>query len=99
MKFKTAREPHNLDITNDGKLLFVSNAASTDIAIINTTSFEIVKKIPISLGHHGIDVSPDNKRVYVSGIGSDKVNVIDADKQELVKQITVGMGPHSILTS
>lgn len=77
----------------------MSNEASNDIAIINTTSFEIVKKIPVSLGHHGIDVSPDNKRVYVSGIGSDKVNVIDADKQELVKQITVGIGPHGIRTS
>jgi YVTN family beta-propeller protein len=49
---------HNLDITSDGKLLFVSNAASNDVAIINTTSFEILKKIPVSLGHHGIDVSP-----------------------------------------
>jgi YVTN family beta-propeller protein len=36
---------HNLDITSDGKLLFVSNAASNDVAIINTTSFEILKKI------------------------------------------------------
>ena len=80
-------------------MLFVANAGSSDVSVINTTTLNIMKKIPVSTGHHGIDLSPDNKRVYVSGIGSDKVNVIDEKKQELVKQIIVGKGPHGIRTS
>jgi YVTN family beta-propeller protein len=91
--------PHNLDITPEGKYLFVANAGSSDVAVIDIANKQVIKKIPVSTGHHGIDVSPDGKMVYVSGIGSDKVNVIDPIKLELVKQIDVGKGPHGIRTS
>ncbi len=94
-----SKGPHNLDITPDGKYLFVANAGSSDVAVIDITNKQVIKKIPVSTGHHGIDVSPDGKMVYVSGIGSDKVNVIDPVKLELVKQIDVGNGPHGIRTS
>jgi YVTN family beta-propeller protein len=50
-----------LDITSDGKLLFVTNAGSSDVSDINTTTLNVIKKIPVSTGHHGIDLSPDNK--------------------------------------
>ena len=62
--------PHNLDITNDDKLLFVANAASNGVSVINTTTLNVIKRIPVSIGHHGIDLSADNKRVNVSGIDS-----------------------------
>ena len=91
--------PHNLDITPDGKYLFVANAGSSDVAVIDIASKQVIKKIPVSTGHHGIDVSPNGKMVYASGIGSDKVNVIDPVKLELVKQIKVGNGPHGIRTN
>ena len=94
-----SKGPHNLDITPDGKYLFVANAGSSDVAVIDIANKQVIKKIPVSTGHHGIDVSPDGKMVYVSGIGSDKVNVIDPIKLELVKQIDVGNGPHGIRTS
>ena len=94
-----SKGPHNLDITPDGKYLFVANAGSSDIAVIDIANKQVIKKIPVSTGHHGIDVSPDGKMVYVSGIGSDKVNVIDPIKLELVKQIDIGNGPHGIRTS
>jgi YVTN family beta-propeller protein len=91
-----SKGPHNLDITPDGKYLFVANAGSSDVAVIDIANKQVIKTIPVSTGHHGIDVSPDGKMVYVSGIGSDKVNVIDPIKLELVKQIDVGNGPHGI---
>ena len=59
-----------MDIANDGKLLFVANAASNDVSVINTTTLNVIKKMPVSIGHYGIDLSPDNKRVNVSGIDS-----------------------------
>ncbi|MGE0243397.1 MAG: YncE family protein, partial [Nitrososphaeraceae archaeon] len=94
-----SKGPHNLDITPDGKYLFVANAGSSDIAVLDIANKQVIKKIPVSTGHHGIDVSPNGKMVYVSGIGSDKVNVIDPIKLELVKQIDVGNGPHGIRTN
>ena len=98
-EIKVSKGPHNLDITPDGKYLFVANAGSSDVAVIDIANKQVIKKIPVSTGHHGIDVSPDGKMVYVSGIGSDKVNVIDPIKLEFVKQIDVGNGPHGIRTS
>ena len=77
-------------------MLFVANAGSSNVAVINTTSLQTLKKIPVSLGHHGKDVSPGGKRVYVSRIGFDQLNVIDAKKLELIKQITVGKGPQGM---
>jgi YVTN family beta-propeller protein len=38
--------PHILDITNDGKLLFVANAASNNVFVINTITLNVIKKIP-----------------------------------------------------
>ena len=98
-EIKDAKGPHNLDITSDDNLLFVANAASSDVAVVNTTTLEVIKKIPVSLGHHGIDVSPDNKRAYASGMGDDKISVIDVGNLDLVKQVSVGKGPHGIRTS
>jgi hypothetical protein len=42
--------PHNLDITNDGKLIaFSCKCASNDVSVTNTTTLNVIKKIPISI--------------------------------------------------
>ncbi len=92
-EIKDANGPHDLDITSDGNLLFVDNAASSDVAVVNTTTLEVIKNISVSLGHHGIDVSTDNKRAYASGIGDDKISVIDVGNLNLITQVSVGKGP------
>ena len=62
-EIRDAKGPHNLDITGDGELLFVGNAASGDVAVVNTMTLEVIRKIPVSLGHHGIDVSRQQKSI------------------------------------
>ena len=60
---------------------------------------QIIKRIPVSLGHHGIDVSPDGTRIYVSGIVGNVISVIDAQSLEVISKIIVGTGSHGIRTS
>jgi len=43
-----SKGPHNLDITPDGKYLFVANAGSSDVAVIDITNKQVIKKIPVS---------------------------------------------------
>ncbi|MFB6259290.1 MAG: YncE family protein, partial [Thiohalorhabdaceae bacterium] len=76
--------PHNMDISPDGKRLFVANIRSQDLTVVDIPSQKVVKRIPLSPPHYGVDVLPNGKYAFVSGIAGDVINVIDTDKLERV---------------
>ena len=39
-----SKGPHNLDITLDGKYLFVANVGSSDVAVIDIANKQVIKK-------------------------------------------------------
>lgn len=43
-------DPFNLALTEDGRLLYVSNMSSDDITVINTQTEKVVDRIPIQIG-------------------------------------------------
>lgn len=90
--------PHNLDLSRDGKRLFIRDVSNT-VGVLNLDSGKIEKVIEVGQGHAGIDVSPDGKRVYTGAIADDHITVIDAETLKVVKKIKVGFGPHGVRTS
>jgi len=90
--------PHNLDLSKDGKRIFIRDTEGK-VGVLDLTSEKIIKIIEVGKGHAGIDVIPNGKLVFTGAIADDIVTVIDANSYAVLKQIKVGFGPHGVRAS
>jgi YVTN family beta-propeller protein len=84
-------------ITPDGKTLYVVNAGSERVSVIDTATNQVA---PIKVGSRpvGIAITPDGKTAYVANAGSESVSVIDtATNQASPSTIKVGIEPGAIV--
>jgi YVTN family beta-propeller protein len=72
--------------------LFGDNA----LGVIDTTTNQLTRTIPIPSGPHGLVISPDNKWVYASSDGDSVVSVINTATDEVSSSIDVGATPHGL---
>ncbi len=92
----------NALVVQDGKL-YVSNANSDTISIVNAASLKLLKTIklaPTPLVAHlrgvipcGLAITKDGTRLYVAEAGLDAVGVIDPIKGKVLGQIPAGYYP------
>lgn len=90
-KIRLSGNPNLIDITPDGKTIYVAialsysdlsdfprikPAASGGVDIIDTASLQLVKTIPIKSGVHDLNVTPDGKYVIVGNARGGKANVM-----------------------
>ncbi len=90
--------PHNLDLSDDGRVLWVRDLTGSVAAVDLKTRKELAV-IPVAPGHAGIDVIPGGRYVVTGGIAGHAVDVIDPATFKIVKQIEVGQGPHGVRAS
>jgi YVTN family beta-propeller protein len=92
------RGPHNLDLSADGKTLWVRDLVG-HVAAVDLASGKELAVIPVGLGHAGIDVIPGGRYVFTGAIADHVVDVIDPVTFKVVKRIDVGQGPHGVRAS
>lgn len=90
--------PHNLDLSADGKILWIRGLVSK-AAAVDLTSHKVLAVIPVGLGHAGIDVIPGGRYVFTGAIADHVVDVIDPTSFKVIKRIDVGQGPHGVRAS
>jgi len=90
--------PHNLDISKDGKTVYIRDLGNT-VGVLDLSSGKIKKVITVGQGHAGIDITPDEKYIFTGAIADDVVTVIDAKNLNIIKKIKVGFGPHGVRSS
>jgi YVTN family beta-propeller protein len=90
--------PHNLDLSADGRVLWVRDLTGSVAAVDPGTRQELAV-IPVAPGHAGIDVIPGGRHVFTAGIAGHVVDVIDPATFKVIKQIEVGQGPHGVRAS
>ena len=66
------------------------------VAVLDTSTNQVVKRISIPSGPHGLVVTPDGRYVYASSDGDAVVSVIDTTTDEVVSSIDVGPTPHGL---
>ncbi|MHB8629770.1 MAG: YVTN family beta-propeller repeat protein [Aggregatilineales bacterium] len=66
------------------------------VAVIDTSTNQVLKTIPVPTGPHGLAVTPDGHFVYVSSDGDTKVSVIDTSTDTIVNTIEVGKSPNGL---
>ncbi len=91
-------QPHNLDISADGKRLWVRDFVGK-VAIVQLSTDKVIKLIEVGKGHGGIDVIPHSHYVAAGAIADHVVSLIDANTLKVVKNVDVGPGPHGVRAS
>lgn len=82
-------------LTPDETRLFVSDPSSQTVVAINTSTNEIVARIPVGNSPSEIKISKDGKRAYVLQQFGTLITIIDVNTYELLKRIDFPSGIHA----
>jgi len=86
-------------VTPDGSRLYVTNATSADVSVINTADNSVETVIPVGTSGSkpwGAAVTPDGAKVYVANRGNNTVHVISTGSNTVSTTIPVGTAPWGV---
>ena len=88
---------HGAAASPDGRRLYFTSEAEQSLAVVDTNTLAVTKKIPLTGRPNNMSISRDGRRVYV-GIVSQPgaVDVIDTATLERVKRIPTKGGIHNV---
>jgi YVTN family beta-propeller protein len=90
-------EPRCVAITPDDKKVYVTNAVSGTVSVIDAGARHVIKTIAAGTEPTGCALTLDGAKLYVANFSSDDVSVIDTRSDTVVKTITgVGAKPRAI---
>ena len=81
--------PFDVDFSPDGKTMWVVNAASNDISVIDVNTRSATAHISVGGNPRGIVLSYDGERAYVNNTLAGTVSVIDAGNYSVISTIEV----------
>ena len=90
-------DPEALDLSPDGKLLYVSNEESAELTAVDIPSGAIVGRVGVGREPEGVTVRPDGKVVFVTAEMGNEVTVVDAATLAVVAHVPTGPRPRSIV--
>ena len=79
--------------------LYVGLFGDNAVAVVDTSSYQILKTIAVPTGPHGLVITPDGAKVYVASDGSTVVSVISTSSDSVIATLDVGMTPHGLTIS
>jgi YVTN family beta-propeller protein len=81
--------PYDAAFLPDGSKLYVVNAASNDVSVVDMGSGMAAAHILVEDNPRGVVVSPDGSRVYINNALAGTVTVIDSGTDEVLESIRV----------
>jgi YVTN family beta-propeller protein len=92
-----AQEEDNLDmITGGGEDLYVGNAKSNSVSVIDLATNKVIKNITVGNGTHDIKISDDQQTVYTTDIDSGTISIVNATSNTLMDQIDTDVAVHGV---
>lgn len=89
--------PEGIDMSADGREVWVANSHDGSLSIINVDTKGVVQTLAISTKRSNrLKFTPDSKRVLVSDTDGDEVVVLDAQTRQQIKRIKTGGRPEGI---
>ncbi|MEA2498764.1 MAG: hypothetical protein QOH26_1169 [Actinomycetota bacterium] len=90
----------DLDVSPDGKVLYVSRGHFGDVMAFDIKSGEKLWRVDVSgIRSDHMTLSDDGRLLYVSAIFENKVEIIDTKKHEIVGSFPTGEWPHDNVLS
>lgn len=77
-------------------LLYVGNAKSNNISVIDLATNKVIKNITVGSGTHDIKISDDQQIVYTTDIDSGTVSIVNATSNTLIDQINADVAVHGV---
>jgi len=97
MELPVGHEPRCVAITPDDKKLYVTNAVSGTVSVVDALQRAVVKTITVGTEPTGCALTLDGSKLYVANLGSNDVSVIDTGSDTVAKTIAaVGAKPRAI---
>ncbi|MDD7968401.1 serine/threonine-protein kinase [Actinomycetospora lemnae] len=93
----TGKRPFALDVSPDGRKVYVPNHDSGSLTVIDTATNTVVNTIALAPNPHWVDISPDGTRVYAANHESNVISTIDTSTDTVLGTVAVGKSPHSII--
>src|SRR5262245_50298343 len=98
VKLPVPRTPtHGLELTPDGKELWVTSCATDTVYVFDTARGEVVGKVGVRRGPNWVTFSPDGRYCCVSNVLSDDVSILDTAKRREVARVRVGKQPKRLV--
>ena len=96
-KWPVKISPTGIDVDDAAGLLYVVTKENNSLYIIDLSSKQVVKELPLGNEAYACLLSPDKKELYISMWGGDKVLVFDTQKKQVVAEVAVGDNPNELL--
>ena len=93
------QNPFGLDVTPDGKKLYVANNNSATVSVVDTVKREVISTIQVGLSPLRVAVTPDGSKVFVTNKASNTVSIIDTNSDILISNLPVGKEPVGVAIS
>lgn len=77
----------------DGELMYVVNAASDDISVVDLALYKGVGHVVVGHNPRDLVLSPDSTRLYTLNLVSDDISVVDTETLEVVKTFDLAEDP------
>ena len=98
-QLKVGKAPTYTTVSPDGRYLFVSNYASDNISIIDTTTNRIKNHFYGGYEPLGIAVTPIGDKIFIANPSNGLIKVINSETYEVLDDIKVGEAPRNISMS
>ncbi|CAA2139393.1 Virginiamycin B lyase [Hyphomicrobium sp. ghe19] len=96
---KEAIQPVGIRITKDGKFAFIALGPANRVAVVDTSTFKVLKYILVGQRVWQMYFTPDDKLLLTTNGASNDVTVIDVASQKAIKSIKVGRYPWGVVVS
>ncbi len=89
-------DPENFDISQDGKMLYVSNEDASGVTYIDLVGLKVIQSVKTGEEPEGVKLTPDGKQVWITSEAESTVGVVDVASAKLLTKIKVGHRPRTI---
>jgi YVTN family beta-propeller protein len=89
--------PLEILLSPDGARIYVLCQQTEDVRVLNTTSFAVIKNIPVGRVPRGFSTSASGDRLFVTNSWDDTLSVIDTGTLAVVGTWPVGAEPSSVV--
>jgi YVTN family beta-propeller protein len=93
----TGKRPFALDVSPDGRKVYVPNHDSGSLTVIDTATNTVTNTIQLAPNPHWVDFSPDGTRLYAANHESNVITTVDPSNDTVLGTVAVGKSPHSII--
>lgn len=94
--YKSGQDPESLDLSRDGKTMFVSNEETAEVSVLDIATGKIVHRVAIGREPEGVTLRPDGQVAYVTSEQDSEVAAIDTRTFAVLARIPGGPRPRSI---